>query len=130
MQSLTVYLNNQTINRYYSATQDTVASGLFIKYYTDLFKNIGCYKIGNPPSITKNDFDNYFNLYCFSLTTDGKYDRGYLPICKTGSARVQINYKHPVPNSEKAQIMYILGVYPSIIELNNEGVFTSSYRTS
>ena len=130
MQSLTFFLNNQTINRYYSSCQDKVDNGLFNKFYTDLFKNIGCYQIGVPPSITKTEFEQYFNLYTFSLTSDNRYQKGTLPLCKTGSARIRIDFKSPVPTKNTPQIMYIVGVYPSIIEYDHQGNFTSSYRTS
>ena len=122
----------RSIDGYYSAIQDTVASALFKKFYKDLFLNTNSYYTtpGNLPDIQQLEFENFFNLYSFSLTANKTYSGHDLPLCLTGNAKAHLTFNQPVPNSASPQSLFIMSVYPSVLEMNSQYVFNTSYRTS
>ena len=122
----------RSIDGYYSTIQDTVASALFKKYYKDLFLNTNCYYTapGNLPDIQQLEFEIFFNLYSFSLTANKTYSENELPLCLTGNAKAHLRFNEPVPNSASPQSLFIMSIYPSVLEMNCQYLFNTSYRMS
>lgn len=97
----------------------------------DLFRNCNSfYTSTSVPDINFDEFKNWFQLYSFNLTSNREFKAGTLPLCLSGTARLRMTFSEAKPLAERPQSMYILALFPSMLEMTKDFVFDTSYRTA
>ena len=95
-----------------------------------MFVSTNSFYEGSIPDINYKEFCNFFSLFTFSLTSDQKQHKDSLPICASGIARLKITYKEAVPINSSPQILHVIAMYPSLLQMDENYMFSASYRTS
>ena len=52
-----------------------------------------------------------------------------IPIVKSGTARIEITFKSPTP-AQPLQTCYWIGVYPTMVSVDEERKVSTSFRTA
>lgn len=97
----------------------------------DMFKNCNSfYTSASVPDISFEEFTNWFQLYSFNLTSNKEFKNGELPLCLKGTAKLRMTFSEAKPLTERPQSMYMLALFPSMLEMTDKGVFDTSYRSA
>ena len=129
LEKVEMKISGASLNRYHSSVQPTVETGLLHRMYVNLYKHLNCYYTASHPTVTLNEFLTYFQLFSFSLTASGVTDKQMIPLVQSGTCSLFFNFKNPT-SANSLQNMYVMGIFPSLLEMDSDRRFIASYRTS
>ena len=135
LNDLLFLLDQVNWGNYRSSFQNSTRTGVFERYYSETINNLRNYQGDELPRFYLEDYKdwffctflrtsvlppqlNYFNEIAHEIT---------FPILKNSVCRLNFTFNEHLDCDGDLTTLYVLGIYPSFIKINNKRVISLSY---
>ena len=126
LESIQLTLDSRTICHFEPPTCNTEQSGLLEYCYLRLMNTVQSYYRNDGPEISFEAYKNHSFIYAADLSASSVMVDGVLPLLKSGSLRIRIDFKNV---TKKNWNIVCMGYFPSLLTIdNNRQVLVSTLK--